>query len=492
MLSEQKVKEIANQVRASFPRAWGNCHREGSPETDDYIILVCKELVKLDSTVGCNGKRATNELSHDAIWNDGRIIDIVARAGGDNPDVTYNDVTSDSTVGGVVMGKFIDPRPLRTHFDYSSSETKLGISFFGALGLFLHDKSRYNEFLDFYKKHPQIKYARVFWYLAGEPWSILGTGHRSDGERRSAFTTVVNDLKNLEMQTQVCVFGVWVEDNARRLDLANQCKSAIKSLPRETFFAIDCFNEPGAIGVPEYGFVREIGRLFADIGIPLSLASPNSLHIGVDGRRATDAEVIADSRKLYGDMPVGINVVTPHWGRAPWEPHRNLGIPQKQINDEPRGIESSVTAISNPADFAADFQDSKTHGDLGYTLHGEPGWAHGYIDTTGHPEWEHNNSLPTWQKVPNIEQIMAALGGAVIPPVEKEMNLYPDENTYWKDFEEKVSKLYKDHNKNVSPEALQVGRHFARTAYDLAVKLSPEESAKKHLKEVEDLLNQQS
>lgn len=485
MLSEQKVKNVAESIKSQYPRAWSHCHIEGDPETDDFIILVCKELNILDRTVGCNGKRRTDEKSHDAIWNDGRIVDIVNGAGGSNPSIGYNDVTLDSTVGGVVMGKFIDPIPLRTHFPYTEPSA-LGISHFGGIGLYLHDRGRHNEFISFFKTIPRLKYVRLFYYLADGPWGIVGTGHRSDAERNSAFRAVCTELHSLGILTQVTVFGTWVENESRRNGIISACKASIRALPKEWFYFIDCYNEPGAIGVPEYGFVRDCGRQMSDLGIHISLASPNSLHMGIDGRRATDAEVATDTSKLYDGMPAQVSVITPHWGRAPWEPHRNLGGSsrgKKIVNDEPRGIESSVSYILSPEDFKKD-RESSTRAGEDYTLHGEPGIWHGYCDTSSNPEWEHNNSIKIWQEVPRINEIIAAITGGEVTEMGA-LNPYPvPEAAYWEPFEKEAAALYKKAGVDLPAQVFEAGRHMARTAWDFADKLSPEASKEKHLNEL--------
>lgn len=117
MLGQDIVMRVAEEIKNKYQRAWEHAHHHGDPETADFIILVCKKLNLLDSTVGCNGKRATDDLSWDAIWNDGRVVDIIIGAGGTNPTVGYNDVTSFGP------GKFINPVPLRTAFPYNEGPT---------------------------------------------------------------------------------------------------------------------------------------------------------------------------------------------------------------------------------------------------------------------------------------------------------------------------------------------------------------------------------
>ncbi len=300
-------------------------------------------------------------------------------------------------------------------------QCKLGVSWFSAVGLYVYDKEKFYDTLEFHVGTLKPDYVRIFWYLADGPWGLVGTGHLASEERKAAFVAVVQELLDAGIKPQVCVFGSWPGSPQRLEQLTKEFVDAFRPYADQAF-AVDCVNEPGAIEFPEYGYVRTVGRMCADLGVPLlSLASPNSIHMGIDGRRATDDEVLADTEKLYGAMPITVNAITPHWGRNPWEPHRNLGQPHlKVINDEPRGIESSVSDTSDPATIAKDYQSSVDAGDEGYTFHGEPGVWDGYCDTREHPEWEHNNSIKSWWDVPRIDEIVKALhqvrGKTTTPP----------------------------------------------------------------------------
>lgn len=376
----------------------------------------------------------------------------------------------------------------------------LGVSFFPALGLRRHDRTRYNQFMDFHKIL-KPDYARVMYYLDDSWWSIVGTGHFSDIERRGLLRTVIEELLDINVQPQLTVFGSWVPDSNRRDDLIGQFKDVTRPYVNDIFL-VDCYNEPGAIGVPEYGYVRQCGFALTGMGFKrLSLASPNSLHMGVaegnSRRRATDVEVILDTTKLYGGMPNSVNTITPHWSRNPWE-RRDLGqsaIALKIINDEPRGFKSSVSEIRDPKDFGGDYSESSRLDDDGYSLHGESGVWCGYCDAPGD-----NNEYPTWQDVPRIDEIINELhkvrGGGISGggsgnhmakhPYPQEAN--NEKTAYWQVFERRLSEVFAKKGITVPPEALESGRFFARTAWDLADSLTPEESAEKHLKEIADLL----
>lgn len=323
--------------------------------------------------------------------------------------------------------------------------TMLGISHFGALGLRLLDRPRYDNQLAWIGDG--FDYARIFYYLADEPWRIVGTGHLSDRQRQDQLRFVIDDLLMAGIRPQVTVFGTAVPDRSRRTQLVDQCCAVLAEWGHELFL-VDGVNEPIAIGFAAdprrpYDEVREVARQIASYSLDcwLSPSSPNLLHAGVDGREATDQEIADDVEALMAGLPAAVNAITPHWGRNPWKPHRPLGpfaAGKTIVNDEPRGVESSVSAISRPEDFAADYAASVKAGDAGYTFHGEPGVWHGYCDTRDHPDWQHNNSLPTWQKVPQIEAIVAQLkaireGGAappIEPPEDPDVPLKPREQFF--------------------------------------------------------------
>lgn len=65
------------------------------------------------------------------------------------------------------------------------------------------------------------------------------------------------------------------------------------------------------------------------------------------------------------------------------------------------------------------------------------------------------------------------------------MNPYPDENGFWLDFEAEVSALYEQAGQTVNWAAF---RWSARTAYDIAAGLLPEQSKQKHLAELREAL----
>src|SRR5207247_2291612 len=65
------------------------------------------------------------------------------------------------------------------------------------------------------------------------------------------------------------------------------------------------------------------------------------------------------------------------------------------------------------------------------------------------------------------------------------MNPYPDENTWWLDFEVAVSNLYQEAGQELNWSAF---RWSARTAYDIAAGMSADQSKEKHLVELQAAL----
>lgn len=111
--------QIMREVAESCPRAYMNAHRDENqhPEAWDYVILATQALKKFDPAFGMNGKRGdVNNPSSDALVyrtpSGIRIIDFLIGAGehgNDTGRLAWTDVTAESTVGGRVMGAYIDP-----------------------------------------------------------------------------------------------------------------------------------------------------------------------------------------------------------------------------------------------------------------------------------------------------------------------------------------------------------------------------------------------
>ena len=118
---------ILKATALKYPRAFQNCHANNNthPERLDYIILACRELVKLDPLFGMNGKRGNkNDPSSDAIFygtksESSSVIDILTAAGETNTieEIKWSDVSADGP------GVWVDPNVWDTEVDYSNGGT---------------------------------------------------------------------------------------------------------------------------------------------------------------------------------------------------------------------------------------------------------------------------------------------------------------------------------------------------------------------------------
>lgn len=119
MISRDQVLEIAERVRLAYPDAWSSVNEPGNEARADFIILVGRELNKLDPKVGCNWKRGeVHNLSHDALYNDGQVVDIVGNSEDDlRRTLIYQDVTA------AAPGKLANPFELKLSFE--NEEPKL-------------------------------------------------------------------------------------------------------------------------------------------------------------------------------------------------------------------------------------------------------------------------------------------------------------------------------------------------------------------------------
>jgi hypothetical protein len=397
---------------------------------------------------------------------------------------------------------FISVSPIDHLQDGSAQphQCRLGVSWFPAIGLAKKDPARYTEQLEWFRDVLKPDYARCFWYLDEGPWNTIGSGPHlmSDSERIALLQIVTEDLLDIGIAPQWTVFGTVVRDAGRCRQLIQQFAEAIRPFGSRCFL-VDGVNEPGAIGYTpgHYAETRQIARELAasHLGVKyISAASPDFLHGGINGQGATDAEVEADTCKLYDGLPVEINAITPHWGRAPWTPHRPLGRcahGKAILNDEPRGFRSSVAQIDRPEDFARDYKTSADAGEIGYTFHTEPGVWQGYCDASARPDWDDNNKYPLIQSIPRIAEIVEALheiraGGSIpIDPIDPpgggdEMIPYDEAKSV--EFGQECNKVYEESGAAKDPGMVSV--HSSRAAWDYYVGgMSWEDSKKKHVNE---------
>lgn len=416
-------QHVVAEVAAAHPDAWAHAHREGDPRTEEFVRLFAAHVHAFDKACGLNGKRGNaGDLSDDCVAmfdptgdvTDSKtgkpmhVIDFIIGAGGPNPAPGWASVGSGGHPGAWVQpAGAVEPKP-RT--------CRLGVSFFPALALSVKDFPRYQSELVWFKAKLKPNYARIFWWLSDAPWRIIGTAWMSDQQRKDALRRVLEDLIGIGIQPQVTVFGSVEEDLSRRRQLIDHFADTFRPYGPKCFL-VDGVNEPGAIGYEtgHYAHTREIARQLAaaNLGVPfLAAASPDFLH----QRTASDAEIEADTCKLMDGLPAAVNAITPHWGRKPWQPHRPLGrcaAGKVILNDEARGFRSSIAQIDDPADFGRDALATARAGEIGYTLHTEPGVWEGYCDPSTNPDWGNNNKYARIQDIPRIDEIVEALHAAL-------------------------------------------------------------------------------
>jgi hypothetical protein len=138
MISDEQINEILRQTARDFPRAWSKAHHQGDPEAWDFITLASQRLFAASGgRVRANWRRGVvNDLSMDGIsvqLEDGQwyFADVIAGAGGPNPQVSYRRPGPDALLRNAA-GQYIgeagaaDPRALRTHFDYGAQAPASG------------------------------------------------------------------------------------------------------------------------------------------------------------------------------------------------------------------------------------------------------------------------------------------------------------------------------------------------------------------------------
>jgi hypothetical protein len=254
--------------------------------------------------------------------------------------------------------------------------------------------------------------------------------------------------------------------------------------------------------------VRQIGRDLRSkvpAGTLIALSSPALAHGDPD---ATSEQMLESMEELYGGDGAGANVMTIHVNRdqtSRWAnpfSYNNLMPHLPKINNEPRGQGASAGGnTSVPSALVGDYVQTSQAAWIMHVGHNAWGVWNGRVPSEYN--LDHHHTVRHVYDQENQEPISIGLRAyrqtgdvVVIDPdpgnggngEHMAKHPYPDENTYWKDFEQKVSEVYAKAGITVPPEALQSGRFFSRTAWDLADALTPEDSAEKHLKEIADLL----
>ena len=221
-------------------------------------------------------------------------------------------------------------------------------------------------------------------------------------------------------------------------------------------------------------------------GMLLSLSSPCLAHSYVEGQQPTNEEMEASFDALYKDHRYA-NEVTIHTMRdgQKWSDPFSYNIFYQHLphlNNEPPGPGSSAGGMHTTADdVRKDFTNTINAGWPLYVGHSEWSVWNGHLPVEYYNGWREIKFL---KDLPNMLECAHVMRELNTGEVHMAKNPYPDEQTWWKSYEEEVVKLFKKVGREVPREALESARFGYRTSWDLADSLSPDDSKKKHLEEM--------
>ena len=473
------TRSLAEQFNFSFPNeGWGTKRADENrpPSTD----VICRPEPPI-SLVG---------------------YDVVISAG--SPDAALNLNPTGEDISNQV---FIPVDPIN-HLP-SAHNTMLGASLFWAWAGAKDFPVQFEQTVKRYKEEMGIDYVRWFFTLGGngvrgeDPWSIAGAWF-DHPDHYDFCSEVLNVLRKYKVKSHLTLCGGLNPDGTvgdmykiqvQRHTIVDRAAILIHNHPDE-FIMVEMWNEYLVNGA-ERSWLRDMARRLRPqipAGFPITLSSPDSVMNGY----AAESEVRTEIESMYGGDS-GANTFTMHSTRPnhlPWNPEtiRHL-VTMGIVDGEPRGPGASAGGdVNDPYTLGNDYKTAIYGDAIGYTYHSMPGVWGGHCD----PRWNGQNLWPNVWDVPNWADIAKTLkevretgnipdnGGGNGGGDEEHMakHPYPDEPTYWKDFEEKTAALFAKAGRTVPAEALQSSRYFARTAWDLADFLTPEDSKEKHLKEM--------
>jgi hypothetical protein len=474
------TKSLAEQFRYTFPdEGWGTKRAgEGRPPSTDVI---------------CRPELPIRLMGYDVV---------ISAA---SPDAALNLTPEGEDISDQV---FIQVDPVN-HLN-SAHATGLQGSLFWAWAGYKNFQVQFEENCDVYRNEMGCDSIRWFFTLGGnglrgdDPWSIVGARF-SDPNHYDVCMRVMNTLKKFGMKSHLVLCGGLNPDGtcgemykteAQRDAIVDRAAIFIHN-HIDDFTVVEIWNEYLVNGA-QRSWLRHMARRLRNqlpAGFPITLSSPDC----VMGGNATEAMVVEEINGMYGDDS-GANTFTMHSTRPnhmPWNPEtiRHL-VTMGIIDGEPRGPGASGDGgnpdlFCDPVVLGGDYQTAIYGDALTYDYHSMPGVWGGHCD----PRWNGQNqyaniwNVPNWSEIAKVMKSVRMTGN--IPDVPNGGNgehmakyPYPDEPTYWKDFEEKTAALFKKAGRTVPAEALQSSRYFARTAWDLADYLTPEDSKEKHLKEM--------
>lgn len=385
-------------------------------------------------------------------------------------------------------------------------QTRLGASLFWLLGGYRSYRVQLSENLRWYRQELGADFVRGFVVLGGDlfggndPWSRLATNWRDPG-----FVSFLREVADYVDDHGLRVAWTLVGGRAQVPDESSQAALVDRVLDglASQLDTVEYF-EPWNEYLVNNGVRHELRamarRLKAGLprGFPIALSSPNC----VMGGRATAQEVRDELFAMYGGDS-GANLVTIHstrpepiWRCETVMPLVRAMLPSFSIAEgEPRGPAASAGGdVDSPAILAEDYASAIRVKARSYVYHSMAGIWGGHCD----PAFPSQNAVSNVWEHRNAAQIAAALKalrqtGSIptIPVPGDPMKPYPEEsgpNAWWPAIEEKMAGLYKrafEEGKRSTPDPDWAAfRWSARMAYDIAVGVTKETAAEKHLKDL--------
>lgn len=367
--------------------------------------------------------------------------------------------------------------------------TTLGASLFSLVDLYQHERARAEETLTRLRDELGARFVRVMWRKGtgapGDYWNNDGYYSLVRSNLQQLPVTLMQEAMHFVgsygLRIAHCIFADNLGASMREQEAFVDGWLQAESAHRDVTEYVEVFNEPAPYGGGHGGDLetlhRHARRLRAGLGphVLLALGTPGTVHRGGD----IEAEV-AD---MYGNCPEA-NLITVHPSRDTNNPQLMPELshfaPGKRANGEPIGPDSSVDETKDAQALARNFQETNRAGYEWYVFH-----AGQLIRPRGQNVWQ----LAEWADI--AAAMKAAAEGQDIPLPRPgggggdAVNPYPDEHTWWPQFEAQVVALYQkafDEGKRGAPELDSAAfRWFARASYDIAAGLTKEASAEKHL-----------
>jgi hypothetical protein len=417
-------------------------------------------------------------------------VDFIANAESSQARIAWTPDSPRYSVGDWYAPEGAGPAAPATH------QTLLGCSFFWLLAGRRKYPAQVAANLTWVKESLGADFIRAFGVLGGDffsgadPWGDLKTDWRSAGYASEVrdVTTWVHDTFGLKVAWTLVGGRAQVPAEADQLALVTKFAEALAPIRQKVAY-VEMWNEY-RVNNAERHELRNMARRFRTLlpDMLVALSSPDF----VMGGHASAAEVREELFGMYGGDS-GASLITVHptrpepiWNAETLKPY--LPAPLPVVIGEPRGPGASAGGdLDSPALLASDYSSAIRANAFGHVFHPMAGIWGGHCD----PAFPTQNAVKDIFNHRNAAGIAAALkalratGKTPTIPVGDAMQPYPDENTFWRDFEAEVTRRYQEVGR--IPD-YQAARRHARCAYDIAVGLAPAAASKKHLEELEQEL----